>query len=258
MAEIRDIGIRETGKRRPIVALALYGANQARLVDGLVDLILVGDSMAMTLYGHEHTRGISLETMIAHGRAVVGQVRESVVVMDMPYAALSEDVEMVLRNARRLLEETGAHAVKIEGRDPSIGYLVDKGVPVMGHIGLLPQSVEGSYRVQGRESADAQAIVADAKALAAAGCFAMVVEAVLEKVAAKVTAATSCPTIGIGAGGQCDGQILVLDDLLGLTVRSPKFARRYTDGAEALQAAVRRYGEDVRAGTFPGRDEVYA
>jgi len=245
----------------PFVCLTAYTAPVARLLDPVVDLLLVGDSLGMVLYGLPDTTHVKLEMMIAHGAAVVRSSQHALVVVDMPYGTYGTPEE-ALRNAKRIMNETGCNAVKCEGGAalaPTIRHLVQNGVPVMGHIGLLPQYVKemGGYKIQGRDEVQAQKVLEDAKAVAEAGAFAMVIEGTIEPVARVITENVKVPTIGIGASPACDGQILVIDDVLGLTEKPPRFAKRFGDIAPAIAAAARTYAEDVRVGRFPGPEHVY-
>lgn len=246
----------------PIVCLTAYTAPVARLLDPHVDLLLVGDSLGMVLYGFEDTLSVTLEMMIAHGAAVVRSSTHPVVVVDMPFETYEKSQDQALVNARRIMRETKCDAVKCEGGvelAPTIHYLVKKGVPVMGHIGLLPQSVRkmGGYKIQGRDEAGAQKLMVDAKAIADAGVFAMVIEGTIEPVSRAITEAVSVPTIGIGASPACDGQVLVIDDVLGLVQKSPRFAKRYAGLAPLIEQAAKAYADDVRARRFPGTEHVY-
>ncbi|MCX7890312.1 MAG: 3-methyl-2-oxobutanoate hydroxymethyltransferase [Rhodobacteraceae bacterium] len=246
----------------PLVCLTAYTTPVARLADGECDIVLVGDSVGMVLHGMASTLEVTLEMMILHGRAVARGLEKALFVVDMPFGTYEEDPGQAFRNAARLMRETGCHAVKLEGGQhmaETIRFLVQRGVPVMGHVGLTPQGVNvfGGYRVQGR-GPDAARILADAEAVAAAGAFAIVIEKVPERLAAEITRAVPVPTIGIGASAACDGQILVIDDMLGLfTAFRPKFVRRFAElGAEAAQA-VAAYARAVRAREFPGPEHVF-
>jgi 3-methyl-2-oxobutanoate hydroxymethyltransferase len=241
----------------PIVALTAYSTPVARLLDRHVDLLLVGDSLGMVLYGMDTTLGVTLEMMIAHGKAVRRGAARACVVVDMPFGSYQESPAQAFRAAARIMAETGCAAVKLEGGTEmaeTVAFLTERGVPVMGHIGVRPQSVmlEGGYRTQGRADAQARQIVRDAEAVAGAGAFSLVIEAVLEPLAREITAGLEIPTIGIGASPACDGQILVTDDLLGLFADfTPRFVKRYAEIGTAIDEAVRAYAEDVRAGRFP-------
>ncbi|HUY68729.1 MAG TPA: 3-methyl-2-oxobutanoate hydroxymethyltransferase [Alphaproteobacteria bacterium] len=244
----------------PFVCLTAYTAPVARLVDPYVDLILVGDSLGMVEYGFDTTLPVTLDMMIAHGAAVVRGSSRAFVVVDMPYGTYEKSPDEALRNARRVMSETGCGAVKLEGgaaMAATVKHLVQNNVPVMGHIGLLPQSVEkmGGYKIQGRDGA--QALIVDAKAITEAGAFAIVIEGTVEPVARAITEAVAVPTIGIGASPSCDGQVLVINDLLGLTERAPKFAKRYADLGVAIAEAAQKYAEDVRARRFPDKEHCY-
>jgi 3-methyl-2-oxobutanoate hydroxymethyltransferase len=250
------------GQRR-LVCLTAYDVLTAGILDEAgVDLLLVGDSLANVVLGHETTLPVTLDEMVSHTRAVVRARPRALVVADMPYLTFHVTPEDTLRNAARFIQEAGADGVKLEGgsvRVPHIRKLVEAEIPVMGHLGLTPQSVLelGGYRVQGRGEAAAARLLEEAKALERAGCFALVLESVPEPVAARVTGAIGIPTIGIGAGQGTDGQILVVTDLLGLPTSTPRFVRRYADLRSTIRDAVRRYAEDVRDGRFPGPEETY-
>jgi len=258
---VQDIRRRKGGD--PIVCLTAYTAPMARILDPRVDLILVGDSLGMVLYGMDTTLGVTLDTMIAHGRAVARSCRHACVVVDMPFGSYQESPQQAYRNAARVLAETGCAAVKIEGGEEmaeTVAFLAKRGIPVLGHVGLLPQSVNafGGFRYQGRDDAGARRIVADAKAIAEAGAFAMVIEATAEPVARNVTAEVPVPTIGIGASPACDGQILVTEDIVGLADDySPSFVKRYAAVGHLISAAVNDFAEDVRARRFPGPEHCF-
>ena len=247
-------------KRRgeKIAMLTAYDYTMARLLDRAgVDLILVGDSLGMVIMGCETTLPVTLDAMVHHTRAVTRGVHRALVVADMPFLTYQISVAEALRNAGRLIQEGGAAAVKIEGGGPAVetaARLVEAGIPVMGHLGLLPQSVHqlGGFRQQARDSQDASQLLADAQALEEAGAFSVVLESIPADVAATVTANLNIPTIGIGAGPDCDGQVLVSYDMLGLSQDAvPPFVRRYADLGEQAVAAARKYADDVRAGRFP-------
>ena len=246
----------------PIVCLTAYTAPLARLVDPFVDLLLVGDSVGMVLYGFENTLPVTLEMMIAHGAAVVRSTAQAVVVVDMPYGSYEASPEQAVANAGRVLRETGCDAVKLEGGQPmaaTVRRLTEAGIAVMGHVGLLPQSVEkmGGFRIQGRDAASRASVQADAAAIAGAGAFAIVIEGTVEPVARAITAAVAVPTIGIGASAGCDGQILVIDDVLGLTPKPPRFAKCFAEIGPAIAAAAASYAADVRAGRFPAPEHCF-
>lgn len=255
-----DIQRRKSGE--PLVSLTAYTAPMAAIVDEVADFILVGDSLGMVVYGLDSTVPVTLEMMILHGQAVMRASRKALVVVDMPFGSYEESREQALRNAARVLKETGCGAVKLEGgarMAETIRFLVERGVPVMGHVGLTPQAVNVlGFKAQGRSRAQWPTILADATAVADAGAFSLVVEAVSEPLAAEITCLVSVPTIGIGASVTCDGQILVLDDMLGLTGRVPKFVKKYGDLAAQVRQAVTLYAEEVRARQFPGAGHVYS
>jgi 3-methyl-2-oxobutanoate hydroxymethyltransferase len=248
--------------KTPIVCLTAYTAPMAEILDSHCDLLLVGDSVGMVLHGLPNTVGVTLEMMILHGQAVVRGSKRAMVVVDMPFGSYEGAPETAYANAVRVMKETGAQAVKVEAGPTvvdTIAYLVKRGVPVMGHVGLRPQAVlvDGRFRAKGRESEERAAILEDARATARAGAFAVVVEGVAEGLAREITDAIDVPTVGIGASAGCDGQILVTDDMLGLFDWTPKFVRRYGDLRTDIARAVEAYAEDVRARRFPGPAEVY-
>ena len=246
----------------PIVVLTAYTARQAQLLDAHCDILLVGDSLGQVIYGLPSTIPVTMEMMAAHGAAVVRGSYHSLVAVDMPFGSYEASPEDAFDSAAQLLKETGAAAVKLEGgaaMADTVRFLVERGIPVIGHIGLTPQAVNvlGGYGARGREDAEAKKIVSDAKALDEAGAFAIVVEGVVEPIAAKVTQAVNCPTIGIGASAQCDGQVLVTDDMLGMFERVPRFVKRYGAIAETISDAAARYAEEVRSRAFPGPEQTY-
>ena len=248
--------MKRAGKK--IVTLTAYDALFAELLDQSgVDIVLVGDSVNTVLCAQDTTVSATVEQMIYHGRIVRAGVRRALVVIDMPFMSYQVSIEDAKRNCGRVMQLTNAHAVKLEGgigMAPTVRSLVEIGIPVMGHLGLTPQSVHalGGYRVQGREADAAERLVADAKALEDAGAFAIVLELMPATVAERITKALAIPTIGIGAGVHCDGQVLVLHDMLGLNEHlNPKFLKRYANLADQVRDAVRCYGEDVRSGAYP-------
>ena len=248
--------------REPIVCLTAYTAPMAELLDETCDLILVGDSVGMVLHGLPNTVGVTMEMMILHAQAVMRGSRRALVAVDMPFGSYEGSREQAYANAARILKETGAGAVKLESGPhvaETIAYLTARGVPVMGHVGLRPQSVltDGGFRAKGRVEAEHAEVLAEAKATARAGAFCVVVEGVAEPLARAITSTLDVPTIGIGASAGCDGQILVTEDMLGLFDWTPKFVRRYADLRGEIAKAVRDYAADVRAGTFPGSAETY-
>jgi 3-methyl-2-oxobutanoate hydroxymethyltransferase len=256
--------IRRRKGGEPIVCLTAYTYPIARLLDPHVDLLLVGDSVAMVLHGHKTTLGASLEMMIAHGQAVMRGSARACVVVDMPAGSYEASAAQAVASARRIVEETGCQAVKLEGGVDMAGQIaaiVADGIPVMGHIGLQPQSVEkdGGYKIKGRTEDNVAALLRDAEAVEKAGAFSVVIEGTVEAVAADLTRAIAIPTIGIGASRDCDGQILVIDDMIGLTVdRVPKFVKEYASLRDAVSSAAARYAAEVRERTFPGPDHVFA
>ncbi|HQS49357.1 MAG: 3-methyl-2-oxobutanoate hydroxymethyltransferase [Rhizobiales bacterium 24-66-13] len=247
----------------PIVSLTSYHAHTAQLLDRHVDVILVGDSLGMVMHGLETTVPVTVEMMIVHGRAVVRGTKRALIVVDLPFGSYEASPVEAFHTAARVLKETGAGAVKLEGgvrMAETVRFLVDRGVPVMGHVGLTPQAINtlGSFKARGRDDAEAASIVEDARAVAEAGAFAIVLEAMAEPVARRITQEISTPTIGIGGSPACDGQILVLEDMLGLGQRVPKFVKKYAELGPAIEQAVANYADEVRARTFPGPEHTYA
>jgi 3-methyl-2-oxobutanoate hydroxymethyltransferase len=255
-----DIRARKGGE--PIVSLTSYHAHTARLVDRYCDVILVGDSLGMVMHGLETTVPVTLDMMILQGLAVMRGSRRALVVVDMPFGSYEASKEQAFMSAARVMKETGCGAIKVEGgrrMAETIAFLVERGVPVMGHVGLTPQSINtiGSFRAQGRDEADWAPIEDDARAVTEAGAFSVVIEAVAEPLARRITAAVAIPTIGIGGSVACDGQILVLEDMLGLSPRVPRFVKRYSELGPSIEAAVAAYAADVRTRAFPGPEHVY-
>ncbi|WFE74138.1 3-methyl-2-oxobutanoate hydroxymethyltransferase [Roseinatronobacter sp. S2] len=264
-APVRRITVPQLRARKggdPIVSLTSYHAHTAAIVDKYADFILVGDSLGMVMHGMDSTIGVPLDLMIMHGRAVVRGTKRALIVVDMPFGTYEESPNMAFRNAAQIMKETGCGAVKLEGgarMAETIHFLSERGIPVMAHIGLTPQSshVMGGFKTQGRDEDTWAAHINDAVAVAEAGAFATVVEGVVEPLARKITAAVGIPTIGIGASAQCDGQILVLEDMLGLNPWVPKFVKKYGDLGPAIEQAVSDYAEEVKSRSFPGEDNVY-
>lgn len=256
-----DIRARKGGQ--PLVVLTAYTTPIARLVDPHCDIALVGDSVGMVLHGMPSTLGVTMEMMILHGRSVVKGLSRAMAVIDMPFGSYEESPEQAFRNASRLMAETGAPAVKLEGGQhmaQTIAFLSARGVPVMAHIGLTPQSVNtlGGYKVVGR-NAEADTVLADAFAVQEAGAFSVVLEKVPMGLAGQITAALEIPTIGIGAGVDCDGQVLVIDDMLGLfTDFRPKFVKRYAELGAAVSEAIEEYASEVRTRRFPAAEHAFA
>lgn len=248
---------------RPIVSLSLYTAPMARLAAPYCDFLLVGDSVGMVLYGMENTQGVSLQMMIDHGKAVRRGAPDSCLVVDLPFGTYEASPERAFQSAARVMSETGAQAVKLEGgvaMAPTIEFLSKRGIPVMGHVGLLPQSVNvsGGFRVQGRDTSEASRIHDDARAVADAGAFAMVVEGVVEDLAHRITKDSPIPTIGIGASPECDGQVLVADDLLGLfSDYVPRFVKRFADIGPTIGSAFAAYQGEVQSRSFPGLEHCF-
>jgi len=246
----------------PLVCLTSYTAHVAAICDEVCDLLLVGDSLGMVIHGMENTLGVTLEHMIMHGQAVVRGADKALVVVDMPFGSFEESPEAAFRNAARVIKETGAHAVKLEGgveMAPTIRHLTRRGIPVMGHVGLMPQAMNtaGGFRAV-RDEAGYDAVIADAAAVEEAGAFSVVVEGVAAPLADRVTQAVGIPTIGIGASAECDGQILVFEDMVGLMPRVPTFVKRYGTMEEMMRAAVAQYAEEVVERRFPAPEHTYA
>ena len=255
-----DIRARKGGE--PIVMLTSYHAHTAALVDRHCDAILVGDSLGNVMHGFETTLPVTLDMMILQGQAVVRGSQHALVVIDIPFGSYEGSREQAFHAAVRIMKETQCGAVKLEGgarMAETIAFLAERGIPVMGHIGLTPQSINtlGSFRAQGREQAAWEPIENDARAVAEAGAFSLVIEATAEPLARKITETIDIPTIGIGASAACDGQVLVLEDMLGLSPKAPKFVRRYGNLGPAIEDAVKSYAVDVRSRAFPGPEHTY-
>jgi 3-methyl-2-oxobutanoate hydroxymethyltransferase len=246
----------------PVVMLTAYTARQAQLLDPHCDILLVGDSLGQVIYGLPSSVPVTLDMMIAHGAAVVRGSYHSVVIVDMPFGTYEASPEQAFASASRVLKETGAAGIKLEGGEamaPTVEFLVKRGIPVIGHVGLTPQAVNvlGGYNARGRSEAEAAKIVADARALDDAGAFAVVAEGVVEPIAIAVTEAINAICIGIGGSARCDGQVLVTEDMLGMFERVPRFVKRYGDIASTISEAVAAYAAEVRARAFPGPDQTY-
>jgi 3-methyl-2-oxobutanoate hydroxymethyltransferase len=257
---VRDIASHK-GKD-PLVCLTAYTAPMARILDEHADVLLVGDSLGMVVHGLSSTVGVTLDMMILHGRAVMRGSNKAMVVVDLPFGSYEESHEVAWRSASRVMMETGCQAVKVEsgeGIADTIAFLVERGIPVMGHVGLRPQAmnVDGGFRAKGRTKSERERVVREAMSADRAGAFAIVIEGVAEDIAAEITSMVKCPTIGIGASAQCDGQILVTDDMLGMFDWTPKFVRKYATLNTVIGEAVGQYATDVRARTFPAQVETY-
>ncbi len=258
---IRDI-ISLKSKKQKIAVLTCYTANYAKILDEHCDILLVGDSLGMVLYGFESTLPVSVEMMVNHGRAVVNSSKNAVVVVDMPFGSYQEEEEIAFRNSAKIMKETGCSAVKLEGgaeMAETIHYLTKRGIPVMGHIGLKPQyfNIEGGYSVQGKTDTSKKQILADLKALEEAGVFAVVIESVTKKTADEVCKKAKVPVIGIGASVNCDGQVLVAEDMLGFFDKTAKFVKRYSNLKSQISKAVSEYCNDVRKEKFPSKEYTY-
>ncbi|RXD05667.1 3-methyl-2-oxobutanoate hydroxymethyltransferase [Sphingomonas sp. UV9] len=255
--------IRRQKGKTPLVMLTAYTVRTAQLLDPHCDMLLVGDSLGQVIYGLPSTVPVTLEMMAAHGAAVVRGSYHAVVVIDMPFGSYEASPEKAFESAAWLLKQTGAAAVKLEGGTamaPTVKFLTERGIPVMGHVGLTPQAVNvlGGYGARGRTPGEAAKIVADAQGIAEAGAFSLVIEGVVEPIAIEITDTIACPTIGIGASAQCDGQVLVTEDMLGMFDRTAKFVKRFADIADTISSATQTYADDVRSRTFPGPEQVYA
>ncbi|MBB4618576.1 3-methyl-2-oxobutanoate hydroxymethyltransferase [Sphingomonas abaci] len=247
----------------PLVMLTAYTVRTAQLLDPHCDMLLVGDSLGQVIYGLPSTVPVTLEMMAAHAAAVVRGSYQSLVVVDMPFGSYEASPEQAFLSAARLMKDSGAAAVKLEGgaaMAPTVRFLTERGIPVMGHVGLTPQAVNllGGYGARGRSAEEAAKIVGDAQAVAAAGAFSVVIEGVVEPIAIEITRTIACPTIGIGASAECDGQVLVAEDMLGLFERTARFVKRYDDMAGRIGAAAEAYAAEVRTRAFPGAEQVYA
>lgn len=256
-----EITARKGGE--PIVSLTAYHAHTAAIADPFVDFLLVGDSLGMVMHGMENTLGVSLDLMIMHGRAVVRGANRALIVVDMPFGSYEESPAQAFKNSARVMKETGCGAIKLEGGTrmaETIDYLTQRGIPVMAHIGLTPQSINvlGGFKTQGRTEDKWALIEADAKAVADAGAFALVLEAMAEPLAVRITGQIDIPTIGIGASASCDGQILVLEDMLGLSARVPKFVKEFGQVGAAIEAAIKAYAQEVSTRKFPAPEHTYA
>ncbi|GMM94228.1 3-methyl-2-oxobutanoate hydroxymethyltransferase [Qipengyuania sp. MTN3-11] len=248
--------------QEPLVMLTAYTARQAQLLDAHCDLLLVGDSLAQVIYGLPSTVPVTLEMMANHAAAVVRGSYHPVVVVDMPFGSYEQSPQQAFESAAMLMKASGAAGVKLEGGEAmaeTVRFLSQRGIPVMGHVGLTPQAVNvlGGYMARGRSDAEADKIVGDARALDEAGAFAIVIEGVVEPIAIAATKAVSAPTIGIGASAQCDGQVLVTDDMLGMFERVPRFVKKYGDLAQTISDTAARYAAEVRDRSFPGEDQTY-
>ena len=258
---IPELASRKGGE--PIVVLTAYTAPIARLLDPHVDALLVGDSLGMVVYGLPSTLAVTLDMMIAHGRAVVASTSHAAVIVDLPFGSYQQSPAYAFASASRVMAETGCDAVKLEGgaeMAETVAFLAARGVPVMGHVGLTPQSVNtlGGYRARGRSEAEAERLERDAAAISDAGAFSIVIEGTIDPVARRITQAIAAPTIGIGASPACDGQVLVIDDVLGLAGDfQPKFVRRYVDLGPLISEAAAAYAADVKAHRFPAPENLY-
>jgi 3-methyl-2-oxobutanoate hydroxymethyltransferase len=247
---------------QPIVALTAYTMRMAQLLDEHCDLLLVGDSLGQVIYGLPSTIPVTLDMMIAHGAAVVRGSWHALVAVDMPFGSYEGSPEHAFTSCSRVMKETGCAAIKLEGGEamgPTVRFLTERGIPVVGHVGLTPQAVNtlGGYGARGRGDAEAKKILGDARAVSDAGAFCIVVEGVMEELATRISREIPVPIIGIGASAECDGQILVTDDMLGVFERTPRFVKRYDNLAEQISGAARTYADEVRARTFPSPDQTY-
>lgn len=257
---ILDIKSSKSGDK--IVVLTAYTAPMAKIMDQYCDVLLVGDSLGMVVYGMKSTLPVTVSMMINHGKAVVDSSAKALVIVDMPFGSYQESPKQAFRNAAKIMAKTGCQAVKLEGGQEiadTIEFLNKRGIPVMGHIGLKPQSVNqmGGYKIQGKDKTSAKQIQDDAKALEAAGCFSIVIEGVQKKLADKITNSITIPTIGIGASEECDGQVLVSEDMLGLNADVPKFVKKYANLDRVINTAVESFAQDVRSKKFPNKENCY-
>ncbi len=257
---VTDIAKAKSGE--PLVCLTAYDAQMAAILDSHCDILLVGDSVGMVVHGLPSTVGVTMEMMILHGQAVMRGSRQAFVVVDMPFGSYETNSDQAFLNAARIMQETGCHAVKIESGTyaaTQIRHLVERGIPVMGHVGLRPQAinVDGGFRAKGRTDAEWDKAIAEALAADEAGAFAIVVEGVAPDLADQITKAVSCPTIGIGASAGCDGQILVTNDLLGMTDWVPKFVKKNSDLKSVISQAAETYAAEVKSRAFPGPEQTY-
>lgn len=248
--------------KQPIVSLTSYHAHTAAIADKYVDFLLVGDSLGMVMHGFESTLPVPLELMILHGRAVMRGAKRALVVVDMPFGSYEESPAQAFRNAAMVMKETQCGAIKLEGGKrmaETIHFLTERGIPVMAHIGLTPQSINilGGFKTQGRTREQWAIIEDDARAVTEAGAFAVVLEAIAEPLAAKITREVPIPTIGIGASANCDGQILVMEDMLGLSPRVPRFVKEFGNVGAAIEGAIKTYAEEVRSRNFPAPENTY-
>lgn len=254
--------IKAAKNKEPLVVLTCYTAMMAKILDKYVDILLVGDSLGMVVYGMESTLPVTLDMMINHGRAVVKASAGALVVIDMPFGSYQPSRKTAFEKAARVMRETGCQAVKLEGgleMRETVQYLVERGIPVMAHIGLMPQSINniGGYKFQGRTAEEREKLKRDALALQQAGAFSIVIEAVAEAAAREITESLEIPTIGIGASGKCDGQVLVVDDMLGLSLSVPKFVKKFADLTGEIEKATASYAHAVKSRQFPGQGHLY-
>ena len=257
------IDIKKQKGKEAIVCLTAYTAPIARAIDKYVDVLLVGDSLGMVLYDYENTLPVTLNQMIEHSKSVVGASKKSCVIVDMPFGTYEESKNLAFNNAARIMKETHCDGVKLEGGQnmfETVKYLTDRSIPVMGHIGLQPQSVviDGGYKIKGKNKFDWSKYIDDAKALEDAGAFSMVLEGMAEPLAAEITSQVSIPTIGIGASPNCDGQILVTEDMIGLTNITPKFVKEYINIGKLIEEAANSYSNEVRSKEFPAKNHTYS
>lgn len=261
-ARIQIPQIREAKGQRKLVVLTAYTAPMASLLDAHCDILMVGDSLGMVVYGLDSTLPVTLEMMIAHGAAAVRGSARALVVVDMPFGSYQASPEQAFRSAARILKETGATAVKLEGgveMAKTIRHLTERAIPVMAHVGLMPQHMNqlGGFKTQGKDQIQRQRILEDACAVADAGAFSIVIEGVVESLAEEITNAVAVPTIGIGASAACDGQVLVVDDMLGMFERTPRFVKQYAQLRHVVATAAAHYADEVRSGRFPGPEHCY-
>lgn len=248
--------------KEKIIALALYGKNMAEIADNSADIILVGDSLGMTLYGMDSTLPVNLDMMIEHGKAVVKATKKSFITIDMNFGSYQLSKEQAFKNAAKIIAKTGANAIKLEGGEiyaDTIKFITDRGIAVLGHVGLLPQSFNqlGGYKIQGGDKTSDKKIINDVIALEKSGCFAVVIEGIKADLIKKIKQKSNIPLIGIGANNLCDGQILVADDLLGLTSKQPKFVKKYANLRSNIDKAFKEYAKEVKETKFPDKNHTY-
>ena len=261
--DIRKLKLNNENNREPIVSLVCYTSQMARLINDHIDIILVGDSLGMTIYGFPNTLSVTLEMMINHGAAVVRSTNTPHIVVDLPFGSYEESPQVAFKSASKIMRETGAQSVKLEGGEEfseTINFLTQRGIPVMGHIGLMPQRIQtiGGFFTQGKSNKESEKLIRDAQSITEAGAFSMVIEAIPEELGEEITNIVTIPTIGIGAGRKCDGQILVVHDILNLYGNfTPKFVKKYGETDKSITDAVKNYSKDVKNKKFPTKNHIF-